>query len=49
MKKRYDRISYTQTDENKSSLPQKLVIDGSKIIINDFSGGRTFIFGLCTG
>jgi len=36
----YDRISYSQTDENKSSLPQKLVIDGSKIIINDFTGGR---------
>ena len=36
----YDRISYSQNDENKSSLPQKLVIDGSKIIINDFSGGR---------
>ena len=35
-----DRISYSQIDENKSSLPQKLVIDGSKIIINDFSGGR---------
>ena len=28
------------TDDDKSSLPQKLVIDGSKIIINDFSGGR---------
>ena len=36
----YDRISYSQIDENKSSLPQKLVIDGSKIIINDYSGGR---------
>ena len=36
----YDRISYSQPDETKSSLPQKLVIDGSKIIINDFSGGR---------
>ena len=24
----YDRISYSQIDENKSSLPQKLVIDG---------------------
>jgi len=36
----YDRISYSQIDENKSSLPQKLVIDGSKIIINDFTGGR---------
>jgi len=35
----YDRISYSQSDE-KSSLPQKLVIDGSKIIINDFSGGK---------
>ena len=36
----YDRISYSNTDESKSSLPQKLVIDGSKIIINDFSGGK---------
>jgi len=36
----YDRISYSQTEEDKSSLPQKLVIEGSKIIINDFTGGR---------
>ena len=36
----YDRISYSNTDDSKSSLPQKLVIDGSKFIINDFSGGR---------
>jgi len=36
----YDRITYSQTDEGKSSLPQKLVIEGSKIIINDFTGGR---------
>jgi len=36
----YDRISYSQIDESKSSLPQKLVIEGSKIIINDFTGGR---------
>jgi len=35
----YDRISYTQIDEG-GSLPQKLVIDGSKIIINDFTGGK---------
>jgi len=35
----YDRISYTQIDEG-NSLPQKLVIDGSKIIINDFTGGK---------
>ena len=35
----YDRISYP-TDEGESSLPQKLVIDGSKIIINDFTGGK---------
>jgi len=35
----YDRISYTQIDEG-DSLPQKLVIDGSKIIINDFTGGK---------
>jgi len=36
----YDRISYSQYDEGGSSLPQKLVIEGSKIIINDFTGGR---------
>jgi len=36
----YDRISYSNLDEGKSSLPQKLVIEGSKIIINDFTGGR---------
>jgi len=36
----YVRISYTQMDEGKSSLPQKLIIEGSKIIINDFTGGR---------
>ncbi|NWJ43151.1 hypothetical protein HX837_02935 [Marine Group I thaumarchaeote] len=36
----YDRITYSQTDEGKSSLPQKLVIEGSKIIVNDFTGGR---------
>jgi virginiamycin B lyase len=36
----YDRISYTQIDDEDSSLPQKLVIDGSKIIINDFTGGK---------
>ena len=36
----YNRISYSQTDESKSSLPQKLVIEGSKIIINDFTGGK---------
>ena len=35
----YDRISYTQM-ESESSLPQKLVIYGSKIIINDFTGGN---------
>ena len=39
----YDRISYTAADDNTrvaDALPQKLVIDGSKIIINDFTGGR---------
>ena len=36
----YNRISYSQTEGGKSSLPQKLVIEGSKIIINDFTGGR---------
>ena len=35
----YDRISYTQIDDG-NSLPQKLIIDGSKIIINDFTGGK---------
>jgi virginiamycin B lyase len=36
----YDRISYTQINDEAGSLPQKLVIDGSKIIINDFIGGK---------
>jgi virginiamycin B lyase len=36
----YDRISYTQMDDDGPSLPQKLIIDGSKIIINDFTGGN---------
>ena len=36
----YNRITYSEPDESKSSLPQKLVIEGSKIIINDFTGGR---------
>ena len=36
----YNRISYSQYEEGKSALPQKLVIEGSKIIINDFTGGR---------
>ena len=36
----YNRISYSQTKEGESSLPQKLVIEGSKIIINDFTGGQ---------
>jgi virginiamycin B lyase len=36
----YDRISYSQINEGESSLPQKLVIEGSKIIINDFIGGK---------
>jgi len=36
----YNRISYSELDKSKSSLPQKLVIEGSKIIINDFTGGR---------
>ena len=36
----YNRISYSQTVLDKASLPQKLVIEGSKIIINDFTGGR---------
>ena len=36
----YNRISYSSPEEGKSSLPQKLVIEGSKIIINDFTGGR---------
>ena len=34
----YDRIPYPVA-EGKSSLPQRLSIEGSKIILNDFSGG----------
>ena len=36
----YSRITYSKMEEGSSSLPQKLVIEGSKIIINDFTGGR---------
>ncbi len=37
----YDVISYRDAHEDStSSLPQKLVLEGSKIIINDFSAGR---------
>ena len=36
----YIRINYPMSEEAQSSLPQKLVIDGSKIIINDFTGGK---------
>ena len=34
----YDRIPYPVA-EGESSLPQRLIIEGSKIILNDFSGG----------
>ena len=37
----YERLSYPSTDDN--SLPQKLLIDGSQIIINDFTGNKLSI------
>jgi virginiamycin B lyase len=37
----YDVISYREAhDDSSSSLPQKLVLEGSKIIINDFTAGK---------
>jgi virginiamycin B lyase len=37
----YDVISYREAHEDSyASLPQKLVLEGSKIIINDFTGGK---------
>ena len=37
----YDVISYREAHEdNVQSLPQKLVLEGSKIIINDFAAGK---------
>jgi len=37
----YDVISYREAHEDSSqSLPQKLVLEGSKIIINDFAAGK---------
>ena len=39
---KYDRLGYPS--EGVDSLPQKLVVDGSKIIINDFTGNKiTFL------
>ena len=41
---KYNRIDFPITDEI-SSLPQKLVIDGSNVVVNDFTGGKLTIFG----
>ena len=39
---KYDRIAYPS--ESGDSLPQKLLIDGSQIIVNDFTGNKlTFL------
>jgi len=40
----YNRIDFPIT-EDISSLPQKLLIDGSNVIVNDFTGGKLTIFG----
>ena len=40
----YNRIDFPITEEI-SSLPQKLLIDGSNVIVNDFTGGKLTIFG----
>ena len=40
----YNTISFPVMDD-ESSLPQKLLIDGSDVIVNDFSGGKLTIFG----
>ena len=39
----YDRLSYPSDD---NSLPQKLVVDGSQIIINDFTGNKLTILNI---
>ena len=48
----YNRINFpiaegTSVDpaSSGSSLPQKLIIDGSNVIVNDFTGGKLTIFG----
>ena len=40
----YNTINFP-ISEDISSLPQKLVIDGSNVIVNDFTGGKLTIFG----
>ena len=40
----YNTINFP-ISEDVSSLPQKLVIDGSNVIVNDFTGGKLTIFG----
>jgi len=40
----YDAISYPVSEEG--SLPQKLTIHGSNIIVNDFTGGKITFFDL---
>ena len=40
----YNRIDFP-IKEDISSLPQKLLIDGSNVIVNDFTGGKLTIFG----
>ena len=39
----YDRLSYPSDD---NSLPQKLIVDGSQIIINDFTGNKLTILNI---
>ncbi|ABX13095.1 lyase [Nitrosopumilus maritimus] len=40
---KYDRIGYPSADD---SLPQRLQIDGSRIIINDFTGNKLTFFDI---
>ena len=40
----YNTINFPIVDDI-SSLPQKLLLDGSDVIVNDFTGGKLTIFG----
>lgn len=41
---KYNTINFPIV-EDISSLPQKLLVDGSDVIVNDFTGGKLTIFG----
>ena len=40
---RYNTLNFPVTEDG-SSLPQKLLVDGSNIIVNDFTGGKLSFF-----